>query len=92
MWKARSLRLKSPSITHTVAFLLLGLAFHTEYPDGVSYAVNIFMFPDLSISAGTEAALVARRLDTALNSNTLTSYANTDVLMTKQRVSPIMEW
>ena len=54
--------------------------------------MNIFMFPDLSISAGTEAALVARRLDTALNSNTLTSYANTDVLMTKQRVSPIMEW
>ena len=40
-----------------VAVLPLGLAFHTEYPDGVSNAMNIFVFLDLCIVAGTKASM-----------------------------------
>ena len=88
--RVRALRRKAPKITHKVAVLLLSLAFHTGYPDRVSNAVNIFMFLDLSLEAGTKAVLVARRWDTALESNTLTSYADTAALMTKQRIFLIM--
>ena len=63
-----------------------------EDPDRVSNAVNIFMFPDLFLASGTEASLVARRWDTALDSNTLTFYANTAALMTKQRILKIVGW
>ena len=87
-----ALRIKLPKITHMVAFLILGVAFHTEDPNGESDAVNIFMFPDLSLAAGTKAALVARRWETSLDSNTLTYYSDTAALMTKQRISPIMVW
>ena len=65
--------LKALCITHTVALLLLGLIFHTKDPEGVSEIVNIFMLPYLSPTAGSEAAMVARQWDAALDSNTLTS-------------------
>ena len=74
------------------AVLLFGLPFQTEDPEGESDAVNIFMFLDLSLLAGTEAALVARHWDTESKSNTLMSYTNTALLMTKQRISPILVW
>ena len=90
--RAQALRLKPPNITHVVSVLLLGLDFHTEDPGRVSDAVNIFMFLDLSLLAGTEAALVARHWDTESKSNTLMSYTNTALLMTKQRISPILVW
>ena len=54
--------------------------------------MKIFMFPYLYLAAGAEAALVSRRWETALESNTLTSYADTVALMTKQRIYPIMGW
>ena len=54
--------------------------------------MNIFMFLDLSLAAGTEAALVARQWDIALESKTLMSYNDTAARMTKQRISPIMGW
>ena len=54
--------------------------------------MNIFMLLDLSIAEGTEAALVAWQWDTALDSNTLMSYTDTAVLMTKQRISQIIGW
>ena len=49
----RALRCKAPRMTHEVAVLLLGLHFHTEDPDCVNITVNIFQFPDLSLSAGS---------------------------------------
>ena len=70
---ARALRCKAPRVTHAVAVLLLGIHFHTEDPDCVNDTVNIFMFPDLSLSAGSEASMVTRIWDTALDANTLTS-------------------
>ena len=89
---AWALRLKSPKSTHTFTVLLLGLAFYAEDPDRVRNAVKIFIFLDLSLAEGIEAALVVRRWDTALDSNTLTSYTDNATLMTKQRISPIMRW
>ena len=86
----RALWPKASKITHMVAVLILRLDFHTEDPDGVSDAVNIFMFPDLSLAAGTKVALVTRRWDTALDSDMIMSYANTSALMSKQRISLIM--
>ena len=47
---ARAFRCKAPHVTHTVAFLLLGLHFFTEDPDFVHDTINIFQFPDLSLS------------------------------------------
>ena len=55
---ARALRCKVPQVTHAVAVVLLGLHFHTEDPDCVNDTVNIFQFPDLSLSAGSEASMV----------------------------------
>ena len=55
----------------------------------MSDAVNIFKFPYLSLAAGTEASLVVWRLDTVLEYNMLTSYADTAALMTKQKIMPI---
>ena len=87
--QAQALRKKN-KITHTVA--VLGLAFHTEEPNGVSYSVNIFMLPEISLAAGNEAALVAQRWYTALEYNMLTSYAGTTTLMMKQWISPVVIW
>ena len=79
-------------MTHAVAVLLLGIHFHTEHSDCVNDTVNIFMFPDLSLSAGSEASVVTRRWDTALDANTLTSYADAAALMKQQRIPPIVVW
>ena len=89
---AQALRCKAPRVTHAVAFLLLGLHFHTKDPDCVNDTVNIFMFPDLSLSAGSEASMVTRRWDTALDANTLTSYADAAALIKQQRIPPIVGW
>ena len=75
-----------------MAVLLLGLHFHTEDLHCVNNTVNIFMFPDLSLSAGSGASMVTRRWDTALDANTLTSYADAAVLMKQQRIPPIVGW
>ena len=50
------------------------------------------MFPDLSLSAGSEASMVMQRWDTALDTNTLTSYADVAALMKQQRILPIVGW
>ena len=75
-----------------MAVLLLGLHFHTEDPDCVNNTVNIFMFPDLSLSAGSEASMVTRRWDTDLDANTLTSFADAAALTKQQRILPIVGW
>ena len=90
--RAQAHRLKNTKITHIVEVLLLGIAFHTEYPVRVRDAVNISMFPDLSLAAGMEADLVVWRWDTVLDSNTITSYANIAALMMKHRILPIFGW
>ena len=73
MESARVLICKFPRVTHAVAVLLLGLNFFTEDPDCVNNTVNIFQFPNLSLSEGSEASMVTRRWDTALDTNKMTS-------------------
>ena len=72
-----------------MAVLLLGLALHIEEPNGVRNTVNIFMFLDPYLAAGTEATMISRHWDTVLDSNMATSYANTATLMIKQSITPI---
>ena len=55
------MHLKATRITQNMAVLPLRLAFHTEEPDRVSDAVNIFMLPDLSLIAGLEKAMIELR-------------------------------
>ena len=72
--------------------MVMALAFHTEYPDGVGDALNIFLFPDLSPLAGSEASLLTYMWDAILGVRTLTSFAATNLVMGKQKVSPIAGW
>ena len=61
--------------------LLLGLHFYTKDPECVNNTVNIFQFPDLSLSAGSEASMVTHIFDAALYANTLTPYTDATTLM-----------
>ena len=54
--------------------------------------VIIFQFLDLSLSTGSKASMVNRRWDTALDANTLTSYADTAAIMKQQRILSIVGW
>ena len=56
--------------------------------------VNIFQFPDLSLSAGSEASMVTRIWDTALDVKKMTSYADAAALIKQQRILPSLdgEW
>ena len=47
-----SLHLRPPCTPHSVAVMVLELAFHTKDPDRVGDTVNIFLFPYLSLSVG----------------------------------------
>ena len=60
------LRFRHPHIPHAVAVMMMVIAFHTKDPDRVEDTLNIFLFPDLSPSAGSEAALLTREWDTIL--------------------------
>ena len=75
-----------------MAGLILSLAFHTEDPDGVEDTVNIFLFPDLSLSAISKAALVVRRWDTTLDIRTMVAYSDTASLLQHQEVELIIGW
>ena len=68
------------------------LAFHTEDPDGVGDALNIYLFPNLSPLAGSAVALLTRKWGAVLGGGTLTSFADTSLIMGKQKVSPIADW
>ena len=89
---ARALQCKSPQVTHAVAVLLLGINFFTKDPECVNNTVNIFQFPDHFLSVGSEASMVTQIWDTALDVNTLTSYADAAALMEQKRIPPIVSW
>ena len=62
-WRStENLRFHPPYISHAVAVMVVVLTFHTEDPNGVGGALNTFVFPDLSPLAGSEAALLTRKL------------------------------
>ena len=87
-----SLCFRPPRISHAVAVMVMVLAFHTEDPYGVGNTLNIFLFLDLSPSEGSEAALLTRKWEAILGCGTLTSFADTILLMGMQKVTPIAGW
>ena len=87
-----SLRFRPPHIPHTVTFMVMALTFHTEDPDGVRDDLNIFLFPNLSPLAGLEAALLTWKWGVILGGGTLTSFADTSLMMGKQKVTSIAGW
>ena len=89
---ADSLCFRPPQIPHTVAVMVMALSFHTEDPDGVGDALNILLFPDFSPSSGSEAALLTRKWDAILEGGTLTSFADTSLLIGKKKVTPTTGW
>ena len=74
-----------------VAGLLLSL-FFTQKTLMRSGTQSIFFSPSLSLSAASEAALVARRWYTALYSSTLITYTDTTSLLQCQKVDTIIIW
>ena len=82
--KAIELRYKAPKISHIVAGLLRRLDLYTEDPDGVGGTVNIFVFPNLSLSTSSKSTLVASMWDTSLDRITLTTSADTTSLLQGQ--------
>ena len=89
---ADGLCFRPPLISHAVAFMVMALSFHVKDPDGVGYALNIFLLPDLFPSAGSEAALLTRKWDAILGEGTLTYFSDKSLLVGKQNVAPIAVW
>ena len=50
---AKGLRSRAPCIPYYVVVMVLALAFHTKYPEGVGDGVSIFLFPDLPPLVGS---------------------------------------
>ena len=55
----------------------------------MGYAINVFLFLDLSQSASSKAVLLTRRWDAMFGDGALTSFVDTSLLITKQRVEPV---
>ena len=89
---ADGLRFRPPRIPHAVAFMVMALAFHTKEPYWVGDALIVFLFPELTPSEGSEAALLMQNFDAILGGITLTSFADTILLMGNQKVAPIAGW
>ena len=89
---SKSLRFRPLCIPHAVTVIVMVIAFHTEGPDKVRDAHKILLFPDLFPSAGSKEALLTQKWDAILGNRTLTSFADTSMLMGKQKVAPIAGW
>ena len=85
-----SLHFQSPRTPHAAAVIVRALAFHTKDADGIGDALNIFLFPDLSPSAGSEVALLTLEWYAILGGGTLTSFADMSLLMGTKR-SPLSQ-
>ena len=63
---ADSLHFRPPRTLYAIAVMVMEITFHTKDPDRVEDALNIFLFPDFSPSAGLEAVLHTRKWDAIL--------------------------
>ena len=60
---AKDLRSRAHKIFQSITVMVLALVFHSEDPNGVGDAINVFLFPELSPSTGSEEALLTRQWD-----------------------------
>ena len=86
------LRLCPPCIPYANMVMVMALAFHTEYPNGVGGALNIFIFPDLSLLFVLDRALLTIKWDSILRGGRLNSFADTSMMIGKQKISPTADW
>ena len=86
------LQYKASRVSHTVEGVFIILSFFTKYSYGVGYTVSIFLLPEISLSARSEASLMVRQWDTALYIRTLDTYMDTTSLFQRQKVAPIIRW
>ena len=92
LWTVESLCTRATYISYAIAVLVLGITIYIEGLDGLKNAINVFPFPDLSPSVGSEAALLARRCHAILGGGALTSFADTSLLLTNKLVEPFTSW
>ena len=50
----------------------------------MGYSINIFLFPELSPSAGSEADLMVRRWDAILEGDAITTLSNMILMLAKK--------
>ena len=86
---AEKMRFRASITPQDVAVMMLDLVLYTKDLDGVGDTVNIFLFPDPTPADGSEAALLARRWYAILGGGAITSFADTSLLMARQKVAPI---
>ena len=72
--------------------LVLDLSFYSTDPDGMGESINIFLFPVMSPSVGSEAAPLARSRGVILGRRALTSFAYTSLLLSKNQEEPVTSW
>ena len=89
---ADSLCFRLPHIPHTVVVMVMALTFRTKDPGRVGDSLNIFLFTDLSPSAGSKMALLTQKWYAILGGGTLTSFTYKNLLMVNQKVAPIVGW
>ena len=46
---AKRIRFRTPRRPHSITDMVLTLTLYTKYPDVVGDAINIYLFPDLSL-------------------------------------------
>ena len=88
----KQLCLQSPRISRAVTVLVLGLAFYSKDLHGVGYAINVFLLLYLSPLVVWESELLARRWYIMLSGGALSSFADTSLLLPRQRVEPVAIW
>ena len=55
---AYSIRFRPLHIPHAITLMGMVLTFHTKDPNRVGDAINLFVFPDLSLSTGSKDKLL----------------------------------
>ena len=58
----------------------------------MGYFINVFIFPNLSLLALSEAAMLARRWDSIVEGVAPTSFEDTSLLLAKQLVDRVTSW
>ena len=58
----------------------------------MGYAIKVFLFPDLLLLACSESALLTRRWYAILGGRALASFADTSLLLVKNRVGLVTSW